>query len=572
VPMPLLFLLLLLPSTSHPHSICEVSRVASQVEVNCENRGLKALPPDLPADTTILRLGENALGTFSTASLSPLTRLTQLYLHESQLSKLQTDGPLPLLETLDISHNRLKSLPPLGGVMPALTTLDASFNQLASLSPRALDGLSRLQELYLHSNKLSTLPPQLLAPTAQLKKLNLAENKLKELPPGLLDGLEELDTLYLHKNWLRTIPKGFFGKLLLPFVFLHGNPWSCDCEILYFRRWLQDNANNVYLWQEGMDVKAMTPNVKTVQCVNLAKVPVYEYPGKGCPIPNDGDDTDYDDYSKEDQVPTTRVVSRFSTDTEASTTHQGLLYSESSPILDSTVPSLLPTQQSTKTQTTFPTTVESIILSKTPRPTTELLSIPPTTTTPEPTTTTPEPTTTTPELTTSQTTTEPISLEFTTFFEDINFSNARGVIQGNSDSSRDDPFLQPDFCCLLPLGFYILGFFWLLVASVVLILLLTWVWHVKPQALDFGQSVALATATYTTHLELQRGRQVTMPRAWLLFLQGSLPTFRSSLFLWIRPNGHIGPLVAGRRPSALSLSRGQDLLGIVGVRYSGHSL
>jgi platelet glycoprotein-1b alpha chain len=117
-----------------------------------------------------------------------------------------------------------------------------------------------------------------------------------------------------------------------------------------------------------------------------------------------------------------------------------------------------------------------------------------------------------------------------------------------------------------------LGLLWLLLASVVLILLLTWVWHLEPHALGSGQSVALAISTQTTHLEVQRGRQVTVPRAWLLFLQGSLPTFRSSLFLWVRPNGRVGPLVAGRRPSALSQGRGQDLLGTVGIRYSGHSL
>ncbi|XP_004684777.1 PREDICTED: platelet glycoprotein Ib alpha chain [Condylura cristata] len=677
--MPLLFLLLLLPSASHPHSICEVSRVASQVEVNCENRGLKVLPRDLPADTTILRLGENALGTFSMASLAPLTRLTQLHLRESQLASLQTDGTLPLLETLDISHNKLKSLPSLGQTLPALTTLDASFNQLASLSPHALDGLSQLHELYLSGNKLSTLPPRLLAPTPQLRKLNLASNKLKELPPGLLDGLDELDTLYLHQNWLRTIPKGFFGTLFLPFVFLHGNLWSCNCEILYFRRWLQDNANNVYLWQEGVDVKAMTPNVKSVQCVNTAKVPVYQYQGEGCLSHGDREDTSYDVYSEEVQEPKS-VVSRFSANTEAHTTHQGLLYSEISTVLDSRPPFLSPTQESTRTHTTFPvtrdpaspttpttpvpttptisaltttlttpapttipttpapttipTTPAPTTIPTTPAPTTIPTTPAPTTpttipttpapttipTTPAPTTipTTPAPTTipTTPAPTTTPTTTPPTppattlpttsttmtpttptappttlttTVSFTTLTSPeaptipttpeppttptyINFSNARGMIQGNLDSSKNDPFLQPDFCCLLPLGFYILGLLWLLVASVVLILLLTWVWHMKPQALDVGQSIALATTTYTTHLELQRGRQVTMPRAWLLFLQGSLPTFRSSLFLWIRPNGHLGPLVGGRWPSALSLSRGQDLLGTVGVRYSGHSL
>ncbi|KAK2494742.1 hypothetical protein MC885_006089 [Smutsia gigantea] len=664
VPMPLLLLLLLLPSPSQLQSICEVSKVASQVEVNCENRGLKALPPDLPADTNILHLGKNPLGTFSTASLVPLTRLTQLHLGGSQLTGLQPNASLQLLENLDISHNELISLPLLGQALPALSTLDASFNQLASLSPSALSGLSQLQELYLNGNNLKTLPPGLLAPTPRLRKLSLADNKLNELPPGLLDGLEELDTLFLQGNWLRTIPKGFFGYLLLPFAFLHSNPWYCDCEILYFSFWLQNNANNVYLWKEGMDVKAMTPDVGSVRCVNLEKAPVYKYLGKGCPpFHSVGGIDDYDDYDEEyhegDKAPAAKAVVSFSANTKAPTAHWGPLYSESIASLNGQV---LPTQESTKIQIIFPptpeptnwttpeptnqTTPEPTTTRTTPEPTaTQITLVPINWTTPEPTTpttpepTTPEPTTleptTTPEPTTLEPTTtpEPTTLEATTpepttlttpeptttpthlesipiltMSEPTTFLNTtpepaapttseptrflttteptpfhttleatttitskffsslkvRGLDQEDLDSSRNDPLLNPSFCCLLPLGFYILGLLWLLFASVILVLLLTWVWHVKPWA--------QATDMHTTHLELQRGRQVTVPRAWLLFLQGSLPIFRSSLFLWVRPNGRVGPLVAGRRPSALSMGRGQDLLGTVSIRYSGHSL
>uniref|UniRef100_A0A4X1UXV8 Uncharacterized protein n=1 Tax=Sus scrofa TaxID=9823 RepID=A0A4X1UXV8_PIG len=157
--MPLLLLLLLLPGPSHPHSICEVTKVASQVEMNCENKTLKAPPPDLEAETTNLHLGENPLGTFSTSSLVYLPRLTQLHLGKCQLTRLQVDGKLPRLETLRLAHNKLKSLPSLGQALPALVTLDVSFNELASLSPGVLDGLSHLQELYLRGNRLKTLPP-----------------------------------------------------------------------------------------------------------------------------------------------------------------------------------------------------------------------------------------------------------------------------------------------------------------------------------------------------------------------------------------------------------------------------
>uniref|UniRef100_A0A8C3VII9 LRRCT domain-containing protein n=1 Tax=Catagonus wagneri TaxID=51154 RepID=A0A8C3VII9_9CETA len=302
--MPLLLLLLLLPSLSCPHPICEVTKVASQVEMNCENKTLKAPPPDLEAGTTNLHLGENPLGTFSTSSLVHLRDLTQLHLGKSQLTSLQTDGRLPRLETLKLPHNKLRSLPLLGQALPALTILDASFNELTSLSPGALDGLSQLQELYLRGNKLKTLPPRLLAPTPQLKKLNLAENQLRELPPGLLDGLEEPDTLYLQQNWLRAVPEGFFGNHLLPFTFLHDNPWSCDCDNLYFTRWLQRNPNNVYVWKEGVDVKAMTPDVRSVRCINPPPEFVYAYSGEGCPTPSNTAGLDYDNYEDDDEVST----------------------------------------------------------------------------------------------------------------------------------------------------------------------------------------------------------------------------------------------------------------------------
>ncbi|XP_034503156.1 platelet glycoprotein Ib alpha chain [Ailuropoda melanoleuca] len=435
VPMPLLVLLLLLPRPSHPQLVCEVSQVTSQVEVNCDNRGLRAVPPGLPEDTAILHLGKNPLGTFSTASVGSLAQLAQLHLRQSQLISLKLAGSLPRLETLDLSHNKLRSLPALGQALPALTTLDVSYNELTSLSPGALDGLSGLQELYLRGNKLKTLPPGLLAPVPQLRKLNLADNKLSELPPGLLDGLGELDTLYLQGNWLRTVPKGFFGDHLLPFAFLHNNPWSCDCEILYFARWLQDNENNVYLWKEGVDVKATTPNVDSVRCVNVANTPVHTYQGKGCPSLGDGDYLGYDDYGEEEagKVTATRAVVRFSTNTRAHTTHWAPLHPASTASLDQTS-HLSPTVESTETQSTFSTAPEP----RTPMPhpppstttpTTSELPMPtanlePTTppTAPEPTTTpstTPTMTPTTPEPsttpsttpTTSQTTTTPTTPE-----------------------------------------------------------------------------------------------------------------------------------------------------------------
>ncbi|XP_023833945.1 LOW QUALITY PROTEIN: platelet glycoprotein Ib beta chain [Salvelinus sp. IW2-2015] len=45
--------------------------------------------------------------------------------------------------------------------------------------------------------------------------------------------------LRLHDNQLTTLPNGLLDSLSsLRSVSLHGNPWTCDCGVLYLRSWL----------------------------------------------------------------------------------------------------------------------------------------------------------------------------------------------------------------------------------------------------------------------------------------------------------------------------------------------
>ncbi|XP_020661121.3 platelet glycoprotein Ib beta chain [Pogona vitticeps] len=50
--------------------------------------------------------------------------------------------------------------------------------------------------------------------------------------------------IYLNNNELTFIPSGLFDNLKnLQEVHLWGNPWECDCHILYLRSWLQWQQN-----------------------------------------------------------------------------------------------------------------------------------------------------------------------------------------------------------------------------------------------------------------------------------------------------------------------------------------
>ncbi|XP_077164322.1 platelet glycoprotein Ib beta chain isoform X2 [Paroedura picta] len=53
--------------------------------------------------------------------------------------------------------------------------------------------------------------------------------------------------LYLTNNYLTSIPNGLFDNLQnLQVVYLWGNPWECDCDILYLRTWLQWQQNRSF--------------------------------------------------------------------------------------------------------------------------------------------------------------------------------------------------------------------------------------------------------------------------------------------------------------------------------------
>ncbi|XP_054628590.1 platelet glycoprotein Ib beta chain [Dunckerocampus dactyliophorus] len=63
------------------------------------------------------------------------------------------------------------------------------------------------------------------------------------LPSSFPVGTTEL---HLHGNLLTTLPNGLLDKLTsLRHVSLHGNPWTCDCGVLYLRGWLRGQSSGL---------------------------------------------------------------------------------------------------------------------------------------------------------------------------------------------------------------------------------------------------------------------------------------------------------------------------------------
>lgn len=211
--------------------------------MDCSGRNLTTLPPGLQENIIHLNLSYN--------------HFTDLH---NQLTKYTN------LRTLDISNNRLESLP--AQLPRSLWNMSAANNNIKLLDKsdtayqwnlKYLDvsknmlekvvliknTLRSLEVLNLSSNKLWTVPTNM---PSKLHIVDLSNNSLTQILPGTLMTLTNLTHLYLHNNKFTFIPDQSFDQLVqLQEVTLHNNRWSCDHKqnITYLLKWVMETKAHV---------------------------------------------------------------------------------------------------------------------------------------------------------------------------------------------------------------------------------------------------------------------------------------------------------------------------------------
>ena len=106
-----------------------------------------------------------------------------------------------MLESLNLSHNEISSLPEWFDHFPALTSLYLVGNNIKTLPDSPLK-LWRLKTLDLSNNSLNEIPPKFLSECYSLDTLVASNNCLTSLPEAAATSLTNLKTVRLNRNKL----------------------------------------------------------------------------------------------------------------------------------------------------------------------------------------------------------------------------------------------------------------------------------------------------------------------------------------------------------------------------------
>lgn len=211
--------------------------------MDCSGRNLTTLPPGLQENIIHLNLSYNHFTDLHN-QLTPYTNLRTLDISNNRLESLPAQLPRSLWN-MSAANNNIKLLDKSDTAYQwNLKYLDVSKNMLEKVV-LIKNTLRSLEVLNLSSNKLWTVPTNM---PSKLHIVDLSNNSLTQILPGTLINLTNLTHLYLHNNKFTFIPDQSFDQLLqLQEITLHNNRWSCDHtqNITYLLKWMMETKAHV---------------------------------------------------------------------------------------------------------------------------------------------------------------------------------------------------------------------------------------------------------------------------------------------------------------------------------------
>lgn len=130
--------------------------------------------------------------------------------------------------------------------LPLLERLDLSGNLLTSFRPDLFLHMQNLRFVDFSRNRFVRIPDKFGPQMNSLESLNFSHCEIASINWANLSTMVHLDSLDLSGNRLQVIPENASSLLnSITTLRLSQNPWHCNCEMQWFRRWLATNMRSV---------------------------------------------------------------------------------------------------------------------------------------------------------------------------------------------------------------------------------------------------------------------------------------------------------------------------------------
>ncbi|XP_048850408.1 TLR4 interactor with leucine rich repeats [Brienomyrus brachyistius] len=220
--------------------------LGSIIKLRLDGNSIEKLPDavfkSLP-NLMYLHLESNKLRYIHRNAFINLTNLRFLNLSgnkQKSIRNILTFSSLQSLTTLLVSENEIQHI---GNHvfqnLKKLLKLSFSNNKISQVELGALKGLSNVRELLMDGNELLHIRSGVLDPLEKVEELDFSRNRIYSVEPSAFTQLQHLKILKLEKNQLTSLSGGVFAlNGVLYNLYLNGNNWTCDCNILEFKQWM----------------------------------------------------------------------------------------------------------------------------------------------------------------------------------------------------------------------------------------------------------------------------------------------------------------------------------------------
>lgn len=126
-----------------------------------------------------------------------------------------------------------------------------SYNKVKEINKDTFFGLRNLTKLHIDHNRIEFIHPEAFHGLNALQLIHLEGNLLQQIHPDTfittrysqIFKTSSVTSIHLSDNALSRLPSNIFSYCTqLESVYLHGNPWSCDCHIAGLVEWIKKNT------------------------------------------------------------------------------------------------------------------------------------------------------------------------------------------------------------------------------------------------------------------------------------------------------------------------------------------